>query len=158
MHCEEMRSWKSGWLEQLQFLSPIHFQMFWRKETMQHIFAQHLRPFLCLKLEITLELVHNWQVNSATQLQRTCLVPINWLIISVVYSCLSSLRFEVRCIFVCIIGDAPYLPHHSIKMRTQINYTAVQAVYFGGQISFLFKLKQFNMDRFHNVLTLLSLC
>ena len=61
MHCEEMRSWKSGWLKQLQLLSPIHFQMFWRKETMQHIFAQHLRPFLCLKLEIALELVHNWQ-------------------------------------------------------------------------------------------------
>ena len=53
-------------------------------------FAQHLRPFLCLKLEIILELVHNRQVNSATQLQRTCLVPINWLIISVVYSCQSS--------------------------------------------------------------------
>ena len=54
------------------------------------IFAQHLRPFLCLKLEIILELVHNRQVNSATQLQRTCLVLINWLIISVDYSCQSS--------------------------------------------------------------------
>ena len=63
---EILEEWMVG---TLQFHSLIHFQMFWRKETMQQTFAQHLRPFLCLKLEIILELVHNQQVNSATQLQ-----------------------------------------------------------------------------------------
>ena len=52
--------------------------------------ATHIRSAFLSSWRQTLELVHNWQVNSATQLQRTCLVPINWLIVSVVYSCLSS--------------------------------------------------------------------
>ena len=42
------------------------------------------------------------------------------------------------------------------KTRNQIYYTVVQAVYFNG--FFCCNLKQFNMDRFHKVLTLLSLC